>query len=288
VEPAVRPGDRVAIIAPAGLVPEAALAIGGEALRSWGFEVVVGEHVLDKHPTLPYLAGTDADRAADFMRAWCDPTVRAVFAARGGYGALRTLAHLDLGRVREQPKTLVGSSDITALHRAVGGVTLFGPMPATAPFADDPVATEDLRRMLFAPAQAPPYQGETLVAGTATGPLVGGTLSLLVSGVGVVPDPPPGAIVLLEDVNEQPYRIDHFLTHLLAAGWFDAVGGIALGSWEKCGKDPGAVRDVLADRLLPLGVPIAADLRFGHCPGARTVPLGALATLTDGTLTLES
>lgn len=284
----MRPGDRVAVVAPAGLVPEAALAVGVERLRSWGLEVVVGAHVLDRHPTLPYLAGTDADRAADFMRAWCDPSVRAVFAARGGYGALRTLAHLDLDRVRERPKTLVGSSDVTALHRAAGGVTLFGPMPATAPFADDEAALDDLRRMLFAPAQAPPYEGTPLLPGTATGPLVGGTLSLLVSGVGVVPPPPAGAIVLLEDVNEQPYRIDHFLTHLLAAGWFDRAAGIALGSWEKCGKDPQAVRDVLADRLLPLGVPIAADLPVGHCPAARTVPLGAPATLADGTLTVRT
>lgn len=297
--PRLVPGDRVAVVAPAGVVPPAELARGVARLRSWGLEVVVGAHALDRHPRLDYLAGTDADRAADLLRAWCDPAVAAVFAARGGYGVLRILHLLDLPAMRAAaPKALVGSSDLTALHRVLGPaldlVTVFGPMPATTAVTADDEAAERLRRTLFDPGSALVLggggAGQALVGGTARGTLAGGTLSLLVSGLGVaaVPPLPDGAIVLLEDVHEDPYRLDHFLTHLLRAGALDRAAGIALGSWSRCGP-PEAVRAVLADRLSPLGVPVAWEVGFGHCPGALTVPLGATATLDAdaATLTLD-
>jgi muramoyltetrapeptide carboxypeptidase len=276
-------GDRVAVVAPAGAVPEAALAAGVARLRSWGLVVSLGAHVHDRH--LRYLAGRDEDRAGDLATAWHDPDVRAVFAARGGYGTLRMLDHLDRSRL---PGTLfVGSSDLTALHAVLPTVSLFGPMPATAPFADDPASVEHLRRSLFEPESTLTIGTgyEPVVGGRATGTLAGGTLSLLVSGA---PPPPPGAIVLLEDVNEQPYRIDHFLTYLIRSGWLAPAAGVALGSWQRCG-DPEAVREVLTDRLAPLGVPVGWQLGFGHCPGALTVPIGVTATLDAGagTLTLD-
>jgi muramoyltetrapeptide carboxypeptidase len=100
-----------------------------------------------------------------------------------------------------------------------------------------------------------------------------------------VPPPPDGAIVLLEDVTEAPYRIDRCLTQLLRAGWFDRAAGVVLGSWQDCGP-PEEVLDVLADRLVPLGVPVVADFGFGHCPGQLTVPLGAEVELDADALTL--
>jgi muramoyltetrapeptide carboxypeptidase len=287
--PRLRAGDRVAVVAPASVVSEAALAAGVERLRSWGLEVAVGAHVLDRDATLTYLAGTDADRAADFQQAWCDPDIAAVFAARGGYGTLRILDLLDWAALAAAgPKIFVGSSDLTALHRVLGPrlrlVTYFGPMVATTAFGEDGTAAERLRLMLFGDG-ATRLTGEPLVAGSVRGPLTGGTLSLLVSGLGVrdVPPPPDGAIVLLEDVNEEPYRVDHFLTHLLRAGWFDRAAGIALGSWERCGN-PADLYAVLTDRLAPLGLPTACRLDVGHCPGAATVPLGAAVTLDTGAL----
>jgi muramoyltetrapeptide carboxypeptidase len=166
-------------------------------------------------------------------------------------------------------------------------VTVFGAMVATDA-VHDAQAVEHLRRALFeppAPLHAP--AARTLVGGRATGPTVGGTLSLLVSTLGVdaVPPPPDGAIVLLEDVTEAPYRIDHFLTHLLRAGWFDKAAGIVLGSWQDCGP-PEDVLDVLVDRLVPLGVPMVADFGFGHCPGQLAVPLGAEVELDADAATL--
>ena len=292
----LRPGDRVAVVAPAGRVSADALAAGVRRLRSWGLEVRLGEHLLDRHVRLDYLAGADADRAADFARAWCDPDVAAVFAARGGYGTLRILDRLDLPALRAAgPKVLVGSSDVTALHQVLGPaldlVAVFGPMPATAPVADEEPAAEHLRRTLFEPASVLTIgRGAPLVGGVARGQVVGGTLSLLVSSLGVpsVPPPPDGAIVLLEDVHEDPYRLDHFLTHLLRAGWLDRAAGIALGSWLDCGP-PDAVREVMADRLGGLGIPVAWEVGFGHGRAALTVPLGVVAHLDAdaGTLTLS-
>lgn len=254
--------------------------------------------MLDRHPDLHYLAGLDADRAADLQAAWCDPAIAVVFCARGGYGTMRTIEHLDWAAIAAAPpKLLVGSSDITVLHAALGArcglVTLFAPMPATPAFVDDPVSARRLRRMLFEPDAELVLRGpaaETLVPGRACGTTVGGNLSLIASQLGVpgLAGPPPGAIALIEDVGEDPYRIDHLVTHLLHARWFDGVSGIALGSWDGCGGDPATVRAVMADRLGGLGVPVVWEHGFGHGPGQLTVPLGVRAVLDAdaGTLTL--
>jgi muramoyltetrapeptide carboxypeptidase len=288
----------VAVVAPAGPPQPDRVEAGLHTLAGWGLDVVRGPHLLDRHPSLPYLAGADADRAADLQAAWCDPDVAAVFCARGGYGSLRTLERLDLDAMAAAPpKIFVGSSDITVLHAVLGErcdlVTLFAPMPATDAFVDDPLSREQLRRTLFEPESQLVLRGpdaSVLVGGRAAGRTFGGNLSLLVSRLGVpgATLPPDGAIVLLEDVCEQPYRLDHFLTHLLHAGWFDRVAGIALGSWDQCGGDLVAVRDVMADRLGRLGVPIVWEHGFGHGAGQLTVPLGVEAELDAdaGTLTL--
>jgi len=287
----LRPGDRVAVVHPAGPPAPHLLTAGLDLLRSWGLRVDPVES--GRHPRLPYLAGDDAARAAQLQAAWCDPDVAAVLCGRGGYGTLRVLDLLDWDALAAAPpRLLVGASDITALHAVLGPrcgvVTLFGAMVATDA-VQDPQAVRHLREALFAPPAvlrgAP--EARTLVAGRATGTTAGGTLSLLVSTLGVdaVPPPPDGAIVLLEDVTEAPYRIDHFLTHLLRAGWFDGAAGIVLGSWQDCGP-PEEVLDVLVDRLVPLGVPMVADFGFGHCRGQLTVPLGAEAELDADAATL--
>jgi muramoyltetrapeptide carboxypeptidase len=292
----LRAGDRVAVVAPAGSPPPDLLAAGLAALESWGLQVQVCVGAGERHRRLPYLAADDETRAEQVQCAWCDPDVAAVLCACGGYGALRILDLLDWdAMVAAGPKLFVGSSDITALHTELGPrcglVTLFGPMIATAAVAIDATAREGLRQALFDP---PDVLGGgpdacALVGGRATGVTVGGTLSLLVSGLGVpgVPRPPDGAIALLEDVTEAPYRIDRFLTHLLRAGWFDRVAGIALGSWHECGP-PEKVRDVVVDRLGRLGVPLVEGLGFGHCRGQLTVPLGAEVELNADAATLRT
>jgi muramoyltetrapeptide carboxypeptidase len=293
----LRAGSRVALVAPAGPVSEALLADGIAQLESWGLRVDVGKHVHDRHPTLPYLAGADADRAADLQAAWCDPDIDAVLCVRGGYGCLRMVDLLDWDAMAAAgPKVFVGSSDVTVLHDAIAAhldvVTLFGPMIAAERFVSDAEAREHLRQTLFTPEQVQVLTGPnsgTMVHGSATGVVVGGNASLVVSRLGEpgVTPPPDGSILLLEDVTEDPYRLDRIFTQLLRAGWFTGVGGIALGSWTKCGN-PAEVEAVLTDLIGSLGIPTVWELGFGHCPAQLTVPLGAEATLDadNGTLTV--
>ncbi|BFV59262.1 LD-carboxypeptidase [Kitasatospora sp. CMC57] len=290
------PGDRVALVATSGAIDPDQLTAGTAILRSWGLDVVPGAHLTDRH--LGYLAGTDADRAADFQRAWLDPTIAAVICARGGYGVQRMVDLLDWDALRAAPpKVLVGFSDITVLHETVaqrlGIPTLYGPMGTGATFIADPPTAEHLRRTLFTPADTLVVGAPTagpLVPGTAHGITAGGCASLLAAERGTPTARPSfaGTILLLEDVGEHPYQLDRILTQLIRSGALDGVAGIALGSWEDCGP-LAPVREVLADRLTPLGVPVAWELGFGHCPSTLTVPLGLPATLDAdaGTLTFD-
>lgn len=297
VRPArLRPGDTVALVAPSGPVDEAMLRRGIAILEGWGLAVRVGEHVLDQHPTLPYLAGLDVHRAADLQRAWCDPTVDAVVCARGGYGSMRMLDLLDWQAMAEAgPKLFTGASDITALHEAIGSrlnlVTLLAPLVASNVSFDDG-AQKHFRQTLFEPESVLTLTGPSATSlgdGVASGMIVGGNLSLLASTVGAPGAfvPPDESVVLLEEVNEEPYRVDRMLTQLLRSGWFTGVSGVALGSWTGC-DTLDEVQDVVTDLLVGLGIPVVWELGFGHCPDQLTIPLGAEATLDadQGTLTL--
>ncbi|GAA5168231.1 MULTISPECIES: S66 peptidase family protein [Amycolatopsis] len=277
----------VALVTPAGPVAPELLDAATAELESWGLTVKRFATAGNRHPSLRYLADTDEQRAADFQAAWLEPTVSVVIAARGGYGTQRMLDLLDWDALRAAgPKLFAGSSDVTALHDAIathlGLPTLFSPMPAGT-FWDAPAAA-GLRAALSEPSRPVVVRGTAVVPGTARGVTTGGNLSLLAAGVGTPEHRrPAGAIALLEDVSEAPYRIDRMLTQLLRAGWFDAVTGIVLGSWTDCGNP----EEVLLDRLAPLGVPILSGAAFGHLPGAATVPLGVPATLEAGTLTVD-
>ncbi|MFE0461683.1 LD-carboxypeptidase [Kitasatospora sp. NPDC058965] len=291
------PGDRVALVAPSGRVDGERLAAGCALLRAWGLEPVVGAHVLDIHPRFSYFAGLDEARAADFQQAWLDPTVAAVLCARGGYGAQRVVDLLDWDVLRAAgPKALIGFSDVSALHEAVaqrlGLSSLYGPMGAGISFVSDPGTAEHLRRTLFEPESVQLLTGPQagpLVPGRAHGITAGGCAAVLAAERGTPGARPSfaGAILLLEDTNESPYALDRILTQLIRSGALDGVRGIALGSWEGCG-DPGRVRDVMAERVAPLGVPVLWELGFGHSPATLTVPLGVPAVLDAdaGTLTM--
>ncbi|MBR8638783.1 LD-carboxypeptidase [Streptomyces tuirus] len=295
--PRLTPGARVAVVAPSGPVPEERLQAGLDVLRGWDLDPVAMPHVLGRHAELAYLAGSDAQRAADLQSAWCDPAVAAVLCARGGYGAQRMVDLLDWDAMRAAgPKVFAGFSDITVLHQAfatrLGLVTLYGPAAAGVDFLKNARAQEQLRATLFEPESvrtvtAVPPGGGVLVPGRARGVTLGGCLSLLVSDLGT-PHALAGArdrLLLIEDVGESPYRLDRYLTQLLRTGWLDGVAGIVLGSWESCGPYE-HVRAMLADRLGGLGVPVLEEFGFGHCDGALTIPFGSLAELDAGAGTL--
>ncbi|MFI9050764.1 LD-carboxypeptidase [Streptomyces sp. NPDC053427] len=297
--PRLRPGDRVAVVAPSGPIVPERLDCGLDVLRGWDLDPVAAPHVRGAHPALGYLAAADADRARDLQEAWCDPSVKAVFAARGGYGAQRMVDLLDWAAIRAAaPKPLVGFSDVTVLHEAfavrAGVATLHGPAVAGEVFLKDDATREALRRTLFAPESVRTVvsaSARPLVPGRARGITVGGCLTMLATELGT-PHARPGAaggLLLLEDVGESPYRIDRALTQLLRARWLDGVAGIVLGSWAGCGPYD-RVREVLVDRLGGLGVPVAEEFGFGHGDSALTLPLGVRAELdaTAGTLMFET
>ncbi|GAB3447462.1 LD-carboxypeptidase [Streptomonospora sediminis] len=297
--PRLRPGDAVSVVAPCSPVAGEVLDAGLAVLRGWGLRTAEGAHVRGRHPRLPYLAGTDAERAADLQRAWLDPATAAVFCARGGDGAHRVLDHLDFAALREAPpKALVGFSDATALHEAfaveLGAATLHAPVVALESFTEDPVAAGHLRTALFTPEDATVLTApgaETLVAGVARGVTMGGNLSVLNDSLAAPHSRPSasGGLLLLEDVAEDVSRLDRMLTQLLRSGWMRGVAGVLLGSWERCTPDAAAVRTLMLERLAPLGVPVVGEFGFGHRPAQITVPLGAAATLDADarTLTLD-
>lgn len=296
--PRLRRGDRVSLVAPCSPVPEALLEAAIGLLHGWGLRAEPASHVRDRHPDLPYLAGSDADRAADLQRAWTDPGTAAVFCVRGGDGAHRMLDLLDFEAMRRvPPKALIGFSDVTALHDAfaveLGVATVHGPVVCTRYFVGDARAQEELRVTLFAPDSRMLLTSpgaHALVGGTARGVLMGGNLSLVNDGLATPHSrlSAAGGLLLLEDVAEDAARIDRMVTHLLRTGWMRGVAGVALGTWTDCPPGPGTVRDLMRERLAPLEVPVVWGLDFGHCRGQLTVPLGVEAVLDAdaGTLAL--
>lgn len=294
----LRPGAKVAVVAPSGPLPAERLEAGLDLLRGWDLDPVVAPHVLDRHGALGYLAGSDEDRARDLQEAWCDPSVSAVLCARGGYGVQRMVDLLDWTALRAAgPKVFVGYSDITALHEAfavrMGLATLHGPMTAALTFLKDPDTQESLRATLLEPESVMTLglgTARALVPGRARGVTLGGCVSLLAADLGTPYARPSaaGGLLLIEDVGEEPYRLDRILTQLLRSGWLDGVAGIGLGSWAECGPYD-EVRAVLGDRLSGLGVPVVEEMGFGHGDTTLTLPLGVPGVLDagDGTLTLD-
>lgn len=289
----LRVGDTVAVVAPSMPVFRDQLDAGIAALRAAGFEVRLGEHI---HAVHGHLAGTDQQRLHDLNIALRDPTVRAVWAGRGGYGLTRILDGVDWDALADDPKVIVGFSDVTALHVAAWKrlrlVTVHGQFAGrfhlVAGYPDAHRHLVDLLTGALRPGPLPTLGSEprTVVAGSAEGPLVGGNLAVLASMVGTPHQlDAAGAIVLLEDVNEPPYKLDRALTQLREAGVLDGVAGIMLGEWVACdppeGRWSATAEETAAERLGDLGVPVLAGLPVGHVNRHLALPHGARVRL-DG------
>lgn len=298
--PALAPGDRVRVVSPGGTPNPTNMARGIEILRGWGLEVELGEHVYAKYG---YLAGTDAQRLADLNAALNDPGIRGVFAARGGYGTQRIVDDIDLAGVRRDPRVVVGFSDITSIHgrlwRETGLVSFYGPMVNWSDSRTGPESAEALRSavMTTAPVTITRDPAETaapvMVPGQASGPLLGGCLTMLSTSLGAADVPRfDDAILFFEDVDEAPYSIDRMVTELRRVGVLSRVAGVVVGQITNSvgGVGEWDAAAVLRDRLSDLGVPVLGGLRLGHGTGQLTVPLGARATIDAeaGTLTVEA
>ena len=292
---ALTPGATIRLVTPASPVMPERLGTMSAFLTENGYNVQLGKSALTSGD---YLAGADADRAADLTDAFMDPSVDAVLCTRGGYGSARLLPYLDFPTLAAQGKLFLGFSDITTLHLALnacGLPTVHAPMSLTFHWPREAWVYESfaraLRGDLTVPADAP--HGTTVVAGRAKGPVTGGCLVLIADAIGTrYAMNARGKIVLLEDVDESPHRIDAMLTHLLNAGALDGAVGIAVGemtgSDEKIDKTIGGTpwRTILEERLKPLGLPMVIDYPFGHAKNMLTLGLGIQAELDADTGTL--
>jgi muramoyltetrapeptide carboxypeptidase len=295
--PRLVPGDTVGLIDPASATfLRQDVEIVTETLAAMGFGVKRGAHLMDRYG---YLAGRDADRASDVNALFADRAVKAVLAVRGGWGSARLLPHLDFETIRRNPKVLLGYSDLTALlnavHARTGLVTFHGPVGVSTWTA---FSVEHARRVLVdgeALAMANPVEVkdtlvpvedrvQTITPGVARGRLLGGNLTVLSALVGTpyLPDF-QGAILFLEDVREQIYRIDRMLTQLALSGILARVRGVVIGKCTRC--DPGegygslTLEEVFDDHIKPLGVPAWHGAMIGHIDRQFTLPLGVEAEI---------
>jgi muramoyltetrapeptide carboxypeptidase len=296
-------GQTIGIAAPASPTNEPeGVRFAIDTVESLGFRVKPAPHLFDRNG---YLAGDDADRAADLNELFTDEDVDAIFCVRGGYGSSRLLPMLDYDAIRLNPKVLLGYSDITALllgiHRKTGLVTFHGPIAAQA---YSPYTLAEFKKVLFDPqpplilGAPPPFERSegrvekanritSLAPGKVQGRLLGGNLSLVAHLVGTpyLPDL-SGAILFLEDVGEATYDIDRMLTQLWLAGHLHKVAGLVFGKFTEP-RSSGWVQnrlqeDVLAERVRALGIPAVMGLMIGHVEDQATLPLGCLAELDAG------
>jgi muramoyltetrapeptide carboxypeptidase len=279
----LRENDAVAVVAPCGPFDRPSFE-RGLAVLAQRYRPVFTERLFDAHR---YLAGTDAARLAELQGALDDAAVKAVFLARGGYGAMRLLPSLRPGA----PRPLVGFSDATALHlrlQAAGWRTLHAPV-LTQLGKQPPDVIARLFDLLEGRPVAPLPGTRTVVPGVAEGRLLGGNLSVLTRLLGTPYLPSlKGAVLLLEDVGERPYRLDRMWTHLVLAGALDGVAGIVFGEFTGCEeKDaPYSSADVLDELAQALGVPCASGFPIGHGDINVPVPLGARVRLDADRQTL--
>jgi muramoyltetrapeptide carboxypeptidase len=301
--PRLFPGNTVGIISPAGATyQQEQFDLVVDAVKGLGFVPKLAPNATERYG---YLAGPDEVRAADVNAMFADPTVAALLPIRGDWGSARLLPHLDYDIIRANPKVLVGFSDITALllgiHAQTGLITFHGPHGITSwrnnqvnPFQrilmdgaaltyTNPLLGEDQDRLMRVRGRI-----RTITPGQATGPLIGGNLSVI-SGIVGSPYMPntDGAILFLEDVGEAPYRIDRMLTQLKLAGVLDGLAGFVFGQCTHCspGETYGSLtlEQILQDHIQPLGIPAWSGAWIGHVEPLWTLPIGGRVSVDAST-----
>jgi muramoyltetrapeptide carboxypeptidase len=301
-------GDTVALVAPASATfRPVELDIARESLQALGLTVKAGKSMLARHG---YLAGTDRERAADINEFYKDTSVRAVLPIRGGWGSSRVLPYLDFDAIARNPKIILGYSDITALllsiHARTGQITFHGPNGLGR---WDAWSVDYVKRVLFngeavtfenpkgisdknALAQVE-HRIQTITPGTARGRLLGGNLTVLTAIIGSPYLPQwDGAILFLEDVGEDIYRVDRMFTQMKLAGILQRIRGFVFGTCAECGPGEGfgslTLEEVFADHIKPLNVPAWSGAMIGHQMQQWTLPVGADVQVdaAKGTITM--
>ena len=296
--PKLRKGDKLGLITPGSYISVEEKDESIKNLNELGFEVEYSDKLMLMKG---YFSGTDKERAEDINEMFERDDIKGIVCARGGYGCVRTLPHINYNLIQDNPKVLIGYSDVTALlygiFKKTGLITFHGPVGIST-YNDftkkyfnnvllNPVDTIDLSSSDSGNNENN-YGLTTLSSGTASGELVGGNLSIVVSLIGTDYDiDTKGKIIFLEEYIEEPYRIDRMLTQMIQASKFDEAAGIALGIFRYCEskeENPSFsnsfnLMEVLKDRLSNLNIPVAYGLSFGHVKDKFTIPFGIKAEL---------
>lgn len=295
---ALKPGDKIMIVAPAGELVEKRVKLATERLEAMGFEVVIPQ---DLYRVRGYLAGTDEQRADELMQAFTDPEIAAIFPGTGGYGTMRMLDLLDFDKIRANPKVLIGFSDITGLHMALAVkcnlVTFHSPNPQWGLGSYDnlrPFPAKYFWRNLLAEKnrgtagftyELPTWEPlGTFAGGVGTGPLCGGNLSLVSALTGSEYElDTEGRVLFLEDVNEAPYRIDRMLRQMQLAGQLEKPAAVILGQFSRCEPDSGetslSLAEVFLDYFDGAPYPVVCNFPAGHVRMNATLPFGVPVTV---------
>jgi muramoyltetrapeptide carboxypeptidase len=285
---ALRPGDKVGIVAPASNVNREMLEAGCESLRRLGYEPIYSESILERDL---YFAGSVERRTQELEEMFVCDDVRAIVCARGGYGSNYLLPAIDWKKIAAHPKIFVGYSDQTSLLTtfadAANFVTFHGPMVAKDLAVSDGVDLASWQNALNAAQQWEVGEGsgaKPLVEGKAEGTLYGGCLSILVAALGTPFDiQTAGTILFMEDIAAKPFQIDRMLMQLKLAGKLKNVRGILFGEMLECQQSPSqdyTLEEVVLRVVGDLGIPVAFGLRSGHVSRANiTLPFGVKARL---------
>jgi len=302
----LKEGETIALVTPGSYITEEEKNESIDSLVNLGFKVTYSDRLMQKNG---YFSATDEERAEDLMEMFERKDVQGIMCARGGYGCARILPLLDYDLIQDNPKPLIGFSDVTALHYAIYKncdlITFHGPVSIST-FSK--FSVKNFRNVLMDPTfeltlynstsdnNYNPYGITVISEGTAEGELIGGNLTLAASLIGTEYDIDySGKIIFLEEFLEEPYRIDRMLTQMIQAGKFEDASGIALGVFKLCEsdktnpsfKDSFNLMEVLKDRLGNLGIPVIYGLSFGHVVDKFTIPIGVNAELNTNTKELK-
>ena len=271
----LRPGDRIALIAPSSPFEEDKFEKARGLVEARGYTLSAGAHAFTRKG---YLAGTEGERAADLIDAICDPDVSAIMCIRGGYGSGRLLPWLPFSKLESKAKILIGFSDITFLHLAFSSrmrwTTFHG--PNLLDLGDGAERCNSVLRALEGEASFSWTLQEHNIwrRGSVKGPIIGGNLTCLshLLGTPYLPDF-RGALLLVEDCSEALYRLDRMFTQLKLAGILDQIGGLILGEFTDC-SDDAMLRSMIMEQVNPYRFPVVGGLPFGHIPENETIPFG--------------
>ena len=305
----LKTGDKVGLVAPAWLITENDLQLSIERVKQVGFEPIYSDKILGKHG---YFSGTDKERADDFNSMIKNPEIKGIIFANGGYGCTRILDLIDYDQIKLNPKIIIGFSDNTALinaiHQNTGLIAFHGPISRTIHFdysrqqfeniiikPTDKYLIESSDEDLRKSENNKTFDRYTINSGIAKGQLIGGNLTLICSLIGTrnqidLSD----KIVMIEDIGEEPYRIDRMLTQLIVSGQLIKSAGIAFGICKDCDKSDKSIapnsftlRQVIEERIKPLKIPAVYGLSFGHNKNNFTFPIGLNAKLDADKMTIK-